>query len=145
MTSYHLILHEDLRAQINRLAVARNENPNSDQAKEYVAAIKALKALRDGRESEYEGKQLGYGPGSHDLRDCAELKVPVFDERTARGERLGPSHRVTYREFEPLPKVEDGRVVSDPSALPFRHVVAFEHRASDPAARTGERLGRSRG
>jgi hypothetical protein len=88
---------------------------------------------------------LGYGPSSHDLRDCAELKVPVFDERTARGERLGPSHRVTYREFEPLPKVEDGRVVSDPSALPFRHVVAFEHRASDPAARTGERLARSRG
>lgn len=37
MTSYHLMLHEDLRAQINGLAAARNENPNSDQAKEYVA------------------------------------------------------------------------------------------------------------
>ncbi len=107
--------------------------------------MRAMAALRDGRESAYEGKQLGYGPGSHDLRDCAELKVPVFDEYKHDGSRLGPSHRVTYREFDPLPKVENGRVVPDPSALPYRHVVAFEHRADDPAAVTGNRLGRTRG
>ncbi len=104
-----------------------------------------MKALRDGRESEYEGKQLGYGPGSHDLRDCAELKVPVFDERSSGGHPLGPSHRATYREFEPMPKVEAGRVVPDPAALPYRHVIAFEHRANDPSAVTGQRLGRTRG
>jgi hypothetical protein len=61
MTSYHLMLHEDLRAQINGLAAARNENPNSDQAKEYVAVIKALKALRDGRER-VRGQAVGLWP-----------------------------------------------------------------------------------
>ena len=73
---YHLILHEDLRAQINALSEERKRDPGGEAAKEYVAVIKGLKALRDGRESDYQGKQLGYGPGSHDLSDFAELKVP---------------------------------------------------------------------
>jgi len=146
MKRYHLIIHGDLRDQLDELSRAYKRDPGSDSGKEYVAAIKALKALSEGREAEYEGKQLGYGPSSHDLRDCAELKVPVV-ERTRNGRPMGPSHRMTYREFSPLPTVEDGRVVVDPDALPYRQVVAFEFRGAtpDPAAVTGQRLGRNRG
>ena len=79
-----------------------------------------LKALQEGRESEYEGKQLGYGPNSYDLRDAAQIKVPVFDEYKSNGWPLGPSHRMTYREFEPLPRVEGDRVVTDPADRPYR-------------------------
>jgi hypothetical protein len=145
MTRYHLLIHPDLRAQINALSEARKQDPGSDAAKEYVAAIKGMQALARGEEAGYEGKQLGYGPGSHDLRDAAELKVPVFQESNDRGRPMGPSHRLIYREFEPMPTVEDGRVVSDPNALPYRQVVAFDHRSKDPAAIAGERLGRVRG
>jgi hypothetical protein len=142
---YQLILHQDLRAHIDHLHEERKRDPGGDAAKEYVAVIKGLKALQEGRESEYHGKQLGYGPRSYDLRDCAELKVPVFEEFKTNGWPMGPSHRLTYREFDPLPKVEGNRVVTDPNAMPYRHVVAFEHRANDPAAVTGERLRRQRG
>lgn len=71
--------------------------------------------------------------------------MPVVDEYKTNGWPMGPSHRLTYREFDPLPRVEGNRVVTDPNAQPYRHVVAFAHRADDPAAITGERLGRGRG
>jgi hypothetical protein len=71
--------------------------------------------------------------------------VAVFEEYKSNGWPLGPSHRLTYREFDPLPKFEDGRVVPDPDARPYRHVIAFAHRADDPAAITGERLVREPG
>lgn len=145
MTRFHLILRPEVRAQVSALSAERERDPGGAAAKEYVAVIKALKALRDGHEKQYEGKRLGYGPQSHDLRDCAELKVPVFEEKSAEGFSLGPSHRLLYREFDSLPTVEDGRVVPNPDALAFRQVVAFGHRATDPAALTGERLGRDRG
>lgn len=105
----------------------------------------AIKALQSGREDAYEGKQLGYGPQSHDLRDCAELKVPVVREFTPGGFPRGPSHRLVYREFDPLPTVQDGRVVQDPDAKPYRQVIAFGHRSEDLAATAGLRLARSRG
>lgn len=52
---------------------------------------------------------------------------------------------MVYREFDPPPKIEDGRVVPDPDALPVRQIIAFNHRSTDPAAIAGERLGRARG
>lgn len=142
---YHLIVDEALKAEMNAGHAAWKADPRSDAGREFNAAMKALKALQEEREGEYEGKQLGYGPRSYDLRDTAEIKVPVFDEYKDNGWPMGPSHRMTYREFEPLPKVEGGRVVPDPEAQAFRHVVAFVHRSEDPAAVTGERLGRERG
>lgn len=142
---YHLILHKGLRADVDALSEARKQDPHGDAAKEYVAVIKALKALQEGREGDYAGKRLTRGQNSHDLRDCAELKVPVFEEYKDNGWPLGPSHRVIYREFDPLPKVEDGRVVTDPNARPFRQIVVFAHRADDPASIAGDRLGRARG
>jgi hypothetical protein len=142
---YHLIVRPELKKHMDGLYAAAKQDPGSDAAKEFNAAMKALSALRDGRENEYQAKQLGYGPGSHDLRDAAELKVPVFEEVNDRGRPMGPSHRLVYREFEPLPTVEDGRVVQDPNATPYREAVAFAHRSQDPAAIAGAALGRTRG
>ena len=82
MTSYHLIFDEDLRQEIDRLSAEYRRDPNSPAGREYVGVINAIKALQSGRQDAYEGKQLGYGPQSHDLRDCAELKVPVVAEFT---------------------------------------------------------------
>ena len=143
--NFHLIVHDDFKQDMARLHEAWRQDPNSSEGLEFQAAVAGLRALRAGRDNEYQGKQLGYGRQSYDLRDCAELKVPVVDERTPGGHPRGPSHRLVYREFEPLPKVEDGRVVPDPSAMPYRQAVAFAHRSEEPAAIAGERLGRRRG
>lgn len=105
----------------------------------------ALRALKEEREGEYQGKQLGYGPRSYDLRDCAELKVPVDREFTPGGYERGPSHRLVYREFDSLPNIEDGRVVPDANAQPYRQPIAFAHRSQDPADIAGQRLGRTVG
>jgi hypothetical protein len=142
---YLLIVDERLKPELDAGYAAWKTDPRSDAGREFNAAMKAMKALQEGREGEYVGKRLASGRGSYDLRDTAELKVAVFDEYKDNGWPLGPSHRLTYREFDPLPKVEDGRVVADPDARPYRHVIAFAHRADDPAAITGQRLGRSRG
>lgn len=142
---YHLIIHPDLKQDMDRLYQAFKQDQNSPQGREFQAAVDALKALREGRESEYQGKQLGYGPGSHDLRDAAELKVPVVQEYSDHGRPLGPSHRLVYREFEPLPTVENGQVVRDPNARAYREALNFTARSDDPAAVAGQRLGRDRG
>jgi hypothetical protein len=93
-----------------------------------------LQALANGQEESFEGKRLGFSPGHHDLRDCAELKLPVVQE-TRNNQDLGPSHRLIYREFEP----EDG-------GLPYRQVISFEHRGNDrPFEVAGHRLGREIG
>jgi hypothetical protein len=160
--SFRLVIHPELKAQIDLLAAAHKRyedgerSPENELAsKEFQAVMAALKSLRDGREiavneetrqpGQYVGKQLQYGPSSHDLRDCAEIKVPVVQEYGDRGQRLGPSHRLVYQEFEAPPKFEGGKEVPDPEALPVRYVVAFEARSNDPAGVTGERLGRARG
>jgi hypothetical protein len=143
--SYHLIVDAELKQDMARMHAAWKQDSNSPAGREFQAAMDSMRALREGRESEYEGKQLGSGPSSYDLRDAAQLKVPVFREYTERGRPLGPSHRLIYREFEPLPKVEDGRVVPDPNAHAYRQAVAFVHRGDDPAAVAGKRLGRERG
>lgn len=103
---YHLIVDEALKAEMSAGQAAWKADPRSDAGRQFNAAMKALKALQEGREGEYEGKQLGYGPRSYDLRDTAQIKVPVFEEYKDNGWPMGPSHRMTYREFDPLPKVE---------------------------------------
>ncbi|MGW7685857.1 hypothetical protein ACWGID_34250 [Kribbella sp. NPDC054772] len=135
---YQLTVHPELRQEINRLHAAWKQDPNSDAGREFVAFRDAMAALRDGREGEYIGKQLSYGPSSHDLRDAAEIKVDVFDEGgTAECPR--PSHRLVYREFEPLPKIENGRVVRDPNAQTGR---AATDPPRQPAGRYGATPGR---
>ncbi|MFF0340482.1 hypothetical protein [Kribbella sp. NPDC004875] len=142
--NYRLTVHPELRQEVNKLYAAWKQDPNSAAGREFAAFREGMEALRDGREGDYIGKQLSYGPSSHDLRDAAEIKVDVFDEGGTAA-RPRPSHRMVYREFDPLPKIEDGRVVRDPNAQPVRQIVAYNHRSMDPAAIAGERLGRRRG
>jgi hypothetical protein len=98
--------------------------PGSLRDRELRALKRGLQALAEGREEELDGKRLGYSPSHHDLRDCAELKIPVIPE-SRYGNDLGPSHRLVYREFEP----EDG-------GLPYREVVCFEPRDADRPLRS---------
>jgi hypothetical protein len=130
---------------MDRLYEEWKQDQNSSGGREFQAAMGALRALREEREGEYEGKQLGYGPQSYDLRDCAELKVPVDREFTQGGFERGPSHRLVYREFDPLPAIQDDRVVQDPNAQAYRQPIAFAHRSKDPADVAGRRLGRTLG
>jgi hypothetical protein len=100
--------------------------------REYRALQIGVRALIDGREASFDGKRLGYR--SHDLSDCAEIKLPVIPE-SRRNNELGPSHRLLYREFES----EDG-------GLPYREIICFEPRKDDrPFEVAAARLGRARG
>jgi len=116
------------------LEQAAASQPGSLRDRELRALRLGLQALAEGREEDFAGKRLGYSPGHHDLRDCAELKIPVIPE-SRYGNDLGPSHRLIYREFEP----EDG-------GLPYREVVCFEPRQADrPFDVAGSRLQREVG
>jgi hypothetical protein len=113
---------------------AAASQPDSLRGREFRALKLGLQALAEGREDEYDGKRLGYSPGHHDLRDCAELKVPVIPE-SRHGQDLGPSHRLIYREFE-----------ADDGGPPYREAVCFAPRGSDlPFHIAGTRLGREVG
>jgi hypothetical protein len=59
---YYLIIDERLKSEIDVLYAAWKADPRSDAGREFDAVMKALKALQEGREEEYEGKQLSYGP-----------------------------------------------------------------------------------
>lgn len=131
---FRLLIRPRLRRQLAMLEQAAASQPGSLRDKELRALRLGLQALAEGREQELGSKRLGYSPGHHDLRDCAELKIPVIPE-TRYGHDLGPSHRLIYREFEP----EDG-------GLPYREVVCFEPRRADrPFEVAGARLQREIG
>ncbi len=117
--NYHLIVHAELRQDMTRLHAEWKQDSNSPAGREFQAAADALRALREGRESEYEGKQLGHGPSTYDLRDAAELKVPVFDERSARGGRSGRRTAwSTASSSPPEGRGRPGRARPDRPALP---------------------------
>lgn len=131
---FRIIVRPRLRRQLAVLEQAAASQPGSLRDREFRALKLSLRALAEGREEDYDGKRLGYSSGHHDLRDCAELKVPVIAE-SRYGNDLGPSHRLIYREFEP----EDG-------GLPYREAVCFEPRGADrPFEVAGARLQREIG
>lgn len=131
---YHLVLHPDLQAQLRDLHAAAQQDPSGPEAKQFAAVRTGLAALRAGREADFEGERLGYSDRHSDLRDCAEIKLPVVAELNRRGRPMGPSHRLTYREFE------------GPDQAPVRQVLAFEPRKDGrPFEVTADRLGRTRG
>lgn len=131
---FRILVDPKLRRKIAMLEHAAASRPDSLRARELQALRLGLRALAEGREDDFGGKRLGYSPGHHDLRDCAEIKVPVVPE-SRFGRDLGPSHRLLYREFEP----EDG-------GLPYREALCFEHRGDNlPFEVAGSRLGREVG
>ncbi|MFF0341886.1 hypothetical protein [Kribbella sp. NPDC004875] len=133
---YHLILDPELRDELRALQARAQADPNGAAAKQFEAVRVALSALREGREAEFDGERLGRSDNHPDLRDCAEIKVPVVEEFNRRGRPMGPSHRVTYREFEG----------SSESSLPVRQVIAFAPRKDGEIFDvTANRLGRSKG
>jgi hypothetical protein len=133
---YRVVLHSGLSDQLKALEARANENPNGHEAREFKAALDGLRALRDGREAEYAGERLGFSPKHPDLRDCAEIKVPVVEEFNSRGRPMGPSHRVVYREYDGT--AEDPR--------PVRQAVAYEPRKDGrPFTVAAERLQRREG
>lgn len=118
---FRLLIGPRVRRELAMLEHAAASQPHSLRAREFRALKLGLQALAEGREQEYDGKRLGYSPNHHDLRDCAELKVPVIAQ-SRHGHDLGPSHRLVYREFE----AEDG-------GLPYREAVCFAPRGDDVA------------
>lgn len=134
MTQYRILLRPEVRQQLIALARAAQTQPGGLRDREFRALKLGLQALKSGREESFKGKRLGYSPVHHDLRDCAEIKLPVVEE-TRHGQELGPSHRLVYREFEP-----------DDGGLPFREVICFEHRKDNrPFDVAGIRLAREAG
>jgi hypothetical protein len=133
---YHLIIDPELLDELRDLYARAQAEPNGPAAQQFEAVRLGLSALREGREAEFAGERLGRSDDHSDLRDCAEIKIPVVQELNRRGQRMGPSHRMTYREFEGPTE----------SHLPVRQVVAFAPRKDGEIFDvTATRLGRSKG
>lgn len=133
MSKYRVIVHPEFRAQYREFRQVATAAKDSAARRAARAGIRAMKALRDGQEAIYRGERLGFDKKHYDLRDCAEIKVDVLDERYPDGKPMGASHRMIYREFEPAG--------DDPR--PIRQIVAFEHRKDGlPFKVAAERLGR---
>lgn len=136
MTEYRVIIHPGFRAQYEEFRRILTSDQPSTCALAARAGIRAMKAVRNGDEAKHRGERLGFSKNHYDLRDCAEIKIDVLDERYPDGRSRGPSHRLIYREFEPTG--------DDPR--PIRQIIAFEHRKDGkPFEVAAERLGRQRG
>ncbi|MFG1912382.1 hypothetical protein [Kribbella sp. NPDC048928] len=133
---YHLIVDPELLDELRELQSQARSEPNGPAAQQFEAVRRGLSALREGREAELAGERLGRSDDHPDLRDCAEVKIPVVEEFNRRGQPMGPSHRLTYREFEG----------PTPDHLPVRQVIAFAPRKNGEIFDvTANRLGRSKG
>lgn len=133
---YHLIVDPELLDDLRELQSHARSEPNGPAAQQFEAVRRGLSALREGREAELGGERLGRSDSHPDLRDCAEVKIPVVEEFNRRGRPMGPSHRLTYREFEG----------PTPDHLPVRQVIAFAPRKNGEVFDvTANRLGRSKG
>lgn len=134
---YRVIINEFLGEQVLQLQAAAEGAPASAQHHEYQQFLEGLRVLRDGREAEPEqgGKRFRSLPDQYgDLSDCAEIKIPVFQEVSHEGYEFGPSHRMIYREFDGTPQ--------DP--IPVREVVAFAPRKDGRSFRQAQaNLGRA--
>lgn len=134
---YVVHLHPDLDRQLQQLEDAAVRSPGGPEAKAYNALWDGLDALAEGHESEFDGKRFRTLPEQYgELGDCAELKVPVIPEFASNGYEFGPSHRLTYQEFEG----------NEADPRPIRRAVAFEPRKDGrPFEVTAQRLDRNVG
>ena len=133
MRQYRLLVQPAVWEYFRALErAAATQQPGGLRDRELQALRVGLRALVNGDEAQFGGKRLGFT--THDLSDCAEIKLAVIPE--SRGNhQLGPSHRLLYREFEP----EDG-------GLPYREVVAFAPRRGGRAFHdAANHLGRAEG
>jgi hypothetical protein len=130
---YRLLVHWEVLRELRTLEqAAATQQPGGLRDRELRALRAGLGAIANGEEEEFDGKRLGFT--THDLSDCAEIKLPVIPESRGNHE-LGPSHRLIYREFEP-----------DDGGPPYREVVCFAHRGGNrPFDVAARRLNRAVG
>jgi hypothetical protein len=117
MTQYRLLVNHELLLYLRELERAATTQPGGLRTRELRALRAGLRAIANGEEADFEGKRLRFT--THDLSDCAEIKLPVIPE-TRGSHELGASHRLIYREFQS----EDG-------GPPYREAICFEHRRAD--------------
>jgi len=136
IATFELVVHPELRDQLRELRVRSQADPTGPEVQQFEAVRAGWSALREGREADFNGERLGFSDRHPDLRDCAEIKLPVVQEFNRRRRPMGPSHRLTYREFDGLTSVD----------LPVRQIIAFEPRKNGrPFEVTARRLGRTKG
>ena len=94
MTRYRLLARDEVLKQRAALRhAAGTQEPGGLRDCELQALDLGLRTLAHGQEEAFSGKRLGFS--THDLSDCAELKLSAIPE--SRGNReLGPSHRLIY-------------------------------------------------
>lgn len=133
---YELVIRTRPMMRLRQMSDLARRDPDGAPAEAWAIAFTALEALRTGRETDHLGERLGFSSNYSDLRDCAEIKVPLVQEFKRDGAPRGPSHRMIYREFEPLPG----------DSLPVREIVGFGPRARGQVFNeTANDLGRRRG
>lgn len=133
---YRLVHHPNYTDRMEALSRRAAQDVEGRDADVVDASFKALDVLAQGRERDFSGERLSFSPNHYDLRDCAEIKIAVFDEYTRAGKPRGPSHRMIYREYHGT--ADDAR--------PIREVMAFEHRAGGlPYAVVAAAIGRQKG
>jgi len=133
---YLIIYDAQFTQQVQRLSTAYENDPDGPEVNLLIATLDAIDIVKRGEEAEHGGERLGYSDRHYDLRDCAEIKIDLLDERRPDGRSRGPSHRMIYREFAP----------SGNDPRPIRQIIAFEHRKDGrPFEVAAERLGRQRG
>lgn len=132
---FRLLLRRRVIRQLQALSDGAAHDPRGPAAAKLSALLSALEAVEAGQERAFDGERLGYSPQHYDLRDCAEIKVPLVQEFSRDGRPLGPSHRMIYREF----------FAPDEEQLPIREVLCCEPRANSLAFEiTAHDLGRIR-
>lgn len=77
MTQYRLLMKPELLQQLAALSRAAKTQPGGLRDREFRALKASLRAIANGDEESYDGKRLGYSSNHHDLRDCAEIKLPA--------------------------------------------------------------------
>jgi hypothetical protein len=130
---FELYLRRRVERQLKAISSAVAYDPRGPAAHKLCVLLDALEAVESGEEARLGGERLGYSPQHYDLRDCAEIKVPMVQERNRTGKSLGPSHRMIYREFFPME-----------GSLPVREILCCEPRANGTAFQVaGRELDRS--
>lgn len=132
---FRLFVRRRVKRQLQALSAGVAHDPHGPAAARLSALLSALETVEAGQEMSLDGKRLGYSSQHYDLRDCAEIKVPIVQEFSREGRPLGPSHRLIYREF----------FAPDDEQLPVREVICCEPRADGLAFEIAARdLGRIR-
>lgn len=116
---FRLFVRRRVKRQLQALSAGVAHDPRGPAAARLSALLSALETVEAGQEASVGGKRLGYSSQHYDLRDCAEIKVPMVQEYSRDGRPLGPSHRLIYREF----------LAPDDEQLPVREVICCEPRA----------------